>query len=70
MSTSEAAHFPNPTYICYICNKNLGDKYSRLKGKKTPNATIIKGKTYCDKCADKQYDIKWFIYRKEKSCRD
>jgi len=56
MIGSTVAIFPNPTYICEDCGRNLGDRYSRLKGKKQPCVNIIKEKVYCDKCADKHYD--------------
>jgi protein-arginine kinase activator protein McsA len=46
----------NPVYICEDCGKNLGDKYSHIKNKKTPCVNIIKGKAYCNKCADRYYD--------------
>jgi len=34
---------------------HLGN-YSRLKGKKQPDVNIIKGKLYCNKCADKHWN--------------
>ncbi len=48
--------FENTKYQCCKCGKDLGDKYSRLKGKKQPDANIIKGKQYCNKCADKYWN--------------
>jgi len=48
--------FENTKYQCCECGKYLGDKYSRLKGKKQPDVNIIKGKQYCNKCADKHWN--------------
>ena len=48
------ASYPNRAYICDNCGKHLGDRYSRLKGKKCPTVIIINGVSYCSKCADKQ----------------
>ena len=46
--------FENTKYQCCKCEKDLGDKYSRLKGKKQPTVNIINGKYYCDRCFDEQ----------------
>jgi len=56
MIGSTVSKFPNTQYQCCECGKNLGDKYSRLKGKKQPTVNIIKGKLYCNKCADKHWN--------------
>jgi len=56
MIGSTIASYPNRSYICDKCGKNLGDRYSRLKGKKQPDVNIIKGKLYCNKCADKHWN--------------
>lgn len=50
------AEYCNPIYICEDCGRNLGDRYSHIKGKKQPCVNKIKGHIYCDKCADKYYD--------------
>ena len=46
--------FLNMQYRCCKCGKELGDKYSKLKGKKQTNVHIINGKYYCDRCFDEQ----------------
>jgi len=56
MIGSSVTTFPNINYKCCICGKNLGDKYSRLKNKKQPDVNVIKGKFYCNKCADKNWE--------------
>jgi len=56
MIGSTIASYPNRAYICGNCGKHLGDRYSRLKGKKQPDVNIIKGKLYCNKCADKHWN--------------
>ena len=56
MIGSTVSTFANTQYKCCECNKKLGDRYSRLKGNKVPNVTVIDGKQYCDKCADKYYE--------------
>jgi len=56
MIGSTIASYPNRAYICDNCGKHLGDRYSRLKGKKQPDVNIIKGKLYCNKCADKHWN--------------
>jgi hypothetical protein len=56
MIGSTIASYPNRAYICCNCGKHLGDRYSRLKGKKQPDVNIIKGKLYCNKCADKHWN--------------
>jgi len=53
MIGSTIASYPNRAYICDNCGKNLGDRYSRLKGKKSPSVIIINEGTYCIRCADK-----------------
>ena len=53
MIGSTVASYPNRVYICDNCGKHLGDRYSRLKGKKQPTVIIINDKQYCSKCADK-----------------
>ena len=56
MMGSTIPTFENIKYQCCECGKNLGNKYSRLKGKKQPDVNIINGKQYCNKCADKYLD--------------
>jgi len=56
MIGSSIPTFLNIQYRCCKCGKDLGDKYSRLKGKKQPDVNIIKGKLYCNKCADKHWN--------------
>jgi len=56
MIGSIVSKFPNTQYQCCECGRNLGDKYSRLKGKKQPTVIIINDKQYCIKCADKHWD--------------
>jgi len=53
MIGSTIASYPNRAYICDNCGKHLGDRYSRLKGKKSPSVIIINGVSYCSRCADK-----------------
>jgi hypothetical protein len=53
MIGSTIASYPNRAYICGNCGKHLGDRYSRLKGKKSPSVVIINGVSYCSRCADK-----------------
>ena len=53
MIGSTIASYPNRAYICDNCGRHLGDRYSRLKGKKSPSVIIINGGTYCSRCADK-----------------
>jgi len=53
MIGSTIASYPNRVYICDNCGKHLGDRYSRLKGKKGPSVIIINGVSYCNRCADK-----------------
>jgi len=53
MTGSTIASYPNRAYICDNCGKHLGDRYSRLKGKKSPSVIIINGVSYCSRCADK-----------------
>ena len=53
MIGSTIASYPNRVYICGDCGKHLGDRYSRLKGKKSPSVFIINGVSYCSRCADK-----------------
>ena len=53
MTGSAIASYPNRVYICGNCGKHLGDRYSRLKGKKSPSVVIINGVSYCSRCADK-----------------
>ena len=48
--------FANEMFVCRDCGRNLGDRYSRLKGKKQPDVIIINGKHYCSKCADKHFN--------------
>ena len=55
MIGSTIASYPNLVYICDDCGKHLGDRYSRLKGKKSPCVIIINGKVYCDNCANKYW---------------
>ena len=55
MYGEKMAFFPNRRYICEDCGRDLGDTISRLRKRKTPNANIINGKVYCDKCADKHW---------------
>jgi len=55
MIGSTIASYPNRAYICDNCGKHLGDRYSRLKGKKSPSVFIINGGTYCGRCADKHF---------------
>lgn len=52
MVGSYISTYPNRQYICHMCQKNLGNKYDRLKHNKQPNVNIIDGKYYCDKCAN------------------
>ena len=54
MIGSTIASYPNRAYICDNCGKHLGDRYSRLKGKKSPSVVIINGVSYCSRCADKK----------------
>ena len=54
MIGSTIASYPNRAYICGNCGKHLGDRYSRLKGKKSPSVIIINGVSYCSRCADKK----------------
>ena len=56
MIGSTISTFVNTKYKCCECGKNLGDKYSRLKGKKQIDVNIINGKQYCNKCADKYWN--------------
>lgn len=56
MIGSSINSFPNIQYQCCKCGKDLGDKYSRLKGKKQPDVNIINGKQYCNKCTDKYWN--------------
>lgn len=56
MIGSSIPTFLNIQYRYCKCGKDLGDKYSRLKGKKQPDVNIIKGKLYCNKCADKHWN--------------
>jgi len=56
MIGSTVSTFANTQYKCCECGKYLGDKYSRLKGKKQPDVNIINGKQYCNKCADKHWN--------------
>lgn len=49
--------FANEMFICRDCGRNLGDRYSRLKGKKQPDVIIINDKHYCSKCADKHFNF-------------
>ena len=56
MIGSSINSFPNTQYQCCKCGKKLGDKYSRLKGKKQPTVIIINDKQYCSKCADKHWN--------------
>jgi len=52
---SSQSYFPNRHYICEDCGRDLGDTYSRLKGKKQPNINkLIDGTILCDKCMDKR----------------
>ena len=63
MIGSTIASFPNRVYICGNCGKHLGDRYSRLKGKKSPSVFIIDGGTYCSRCADKKINAdRWHIW--------
>jgi len=56
MIGSSIPYFANEMFICRDCGRNLGDRYSRLKGKKQPDIIIINDKHYCSKCADKHYN--------------
>lgn len=56
MIGSTIASYPNRAYICHDCGRNLGDRYSRLRGKKQPDVIIINDKHYCSKCADKLFN--------------
>ena len=56
MFGSEVAVFPNQNYQCCKCGKKLGDRYSRLKGKKQPDVNIVNGKQYCNKCYYKNFE--------------
>lgn len=56
MAGSSIPCFVNEMFICNDCGRNLGDRYSRIKGKKQPDVTIINGRQYCNKCADKHYN--------------
>ena len=56
MKGSTIASYPNRAYICHDCGRNLGNRYSRLRGKKQPDVIIINGKHYCSKCADKHFN--------------
>ena len=53
MIGSSVPYFANEMFICCDCGRNLGDRYSRLKGKKQPDVLIINNKHYCSKCAEK-----------------
>ena len=53
MIGSTIASYPNRVYICGNCGKHLGDRLSRLKGKKCPSVIIINGVSYCSRCVDK-----------------
>jgi hypothetical protein len=50
---SSVSNFNNPHYECCTCGRKLGDRYSRLKGKKQPCVNKVNGKVYCNKCFDK-----------------
>lgn len=64
MIGSTVSTFVNTKYKCCKCGKSLGDKYSRLKGKKQLNVNIINGKYYCDRCFDKNLEeLKKAYYR-------
>jgi len=56
MIGSSVPTYPIKKYRCCICDRNLGDSLSRLKGKKQPCVNIINGKCYCNKCAEEFWE--------------
>lgn len=56
MIGSSVPTYPIKKYRCCICDRNLGDSLSRLKGKKQSCVNIINGKCYCNKCAEEFWE--------------